>query len=323
MIAVSGLVKRYGSFTAVKDVSFEAGRGEILGLLGPNGAGKTTILRALTGYHAANAGEVVIGGFSITEEPLQVKQILGYLPEQSPLYTELNVYEYLQFICEARAVPGNRRKDAIDRAVVSCNLQDVVKSAIGTLSKGFRQRVGLAQAIIHDPQVLILDEPVSGLDPNQILEIRALIQSLGKEKTVILSSHVMQEIEALCSRVLILNQGRVVAEGTAEEIAGRMHGNDSFRLEIAGAAAQQLEGLIPRIPGYVAHAFLQHHGHSVGFTVTVVRSEEAAGGIFDWAVQHKLRLVQLQPERLRMEEIFTELTSTVNPLKHSSQGADT
>ena len=219
MIEVRKLGKKYGSFEALRGISFSAGPAEVFGFLGPNGAGKTTVMKALAGCHYPSAGEVRINGISVEEEPFETKKLIGYLPENNPLYGDLSPEEYLDFAASARLLFGTEKQRAIDRALSLCNLEERRKQRIDSLSKGFRQRLGLAQAIIHDPPVLILDEPTSALDPNQIIEIRSLIRELGKKKTVILSTHILGEVEALCNRVLILNEGLVAAQGTTEEIA--------------------------------------------------------------------------------------------------------
>ena len=212
MIQVEGLRKRYKEFEAVRGVSFSVGKGRVVGLLGPNGAGKTSIMKVLTGYHRPSEGTAVLNGLNVDDDPVGVKASVGYLPEGVPLYSDMTVGEYLAFVAEARGLPVQDRKTAIKKAAEACGIADMTDVLIEHLSKGYRQRVGLAQAIVHEPPILILDEPTTGLDPNQILEIRSLIRSLGAEKTVILSTHILQEVEALCSEVLILHEGRIVAQ---------------------------------------------------------------------------------------------------------------
>ena len=219
MIDVRNLSKIYGNFEAVKDISFSVGSAEVLGFLGPNGAGKTTVMKALAGCHYPSDGEVRIGGISVEDEPERTKKLVGYLPENNPLYGDLTPDEYLDFIASARLLSGDEKREAVNRALSLCSLEDRRNQRIDSLSKGYRQRLGLAQAIVHDPPVLVLDEPTSGLDPNQIIEIRSLIREFGKNKTVILSTHILQEVEAVCSRLIILNEGCIIAQGTFEEIA--------------------------------------------------------------------------------------------------------
>jgi ABC-2 type transport system ATP-binding protein len=219
MIEVLHLSKKYAGFEAVRDVSFSAARAQVIGFLGPNGAGKTTIMKVLAGYHFPSSGSVTIDGLSAEAETVAVKNRIGYLPENNPLYGDMTPREFLHFAAAARLIRKNERENAVNAAIAACALSRVETQRIESLSKGYRQRLGLAQAIVHDPPILILDEPTSGLDPNQIIEMRELIRRLGKSKTVILSTHILQEVEALCSRVIILNEGCIAAQGTQEELA--------------------------------------------------------------------------------------------------------
>ena len=218
MIQVSNLVKKFGYVTAVDDISFNVEKGEILGFLGPNGAGKTTTMRVLTCFLKATSGKVTIAGHDVLNESIAVRQKIGYLPESAPLYMDMRVDDYLKFIARARGVSKGEYTQRLDNIISSCGVASVIKKNISELSKGFKQRVGLAQAMIHDPEILILDEPTSGLDPIQILEIRNLIQEIGKEKTVILSTHILQEVSAVCSRIIIINNGRLIADGALDSL---------------------------------------------------------------------------------------------------------
>jgi len=218
MIKVEGLTKRYGDVTAIEDLSFQVEKGEIVGFLGPNGAGKTTTMRIITGFLASTDGTVSVSGQDIFEKPMEVKKRIGYLPEQPPLYADMTVAGYLKFVAKIKGVPRSTRADAIDRMVERCGLKDVRKKIIGKLSKGYRQRVGLAQAMIHDPQVLILDEPTIGLDPKQIIEIRELVKSLAGDQTIILSTHILPEVTMICQRCLIIDRGRIVADDSLEAL---------------------------------------------------------------------------------------------------------
>ncbi|MBU0708967.1 ATP-binding cassette domain-containing protein [Patescibacteria group bacterium] len=215
MIKLENVTKKFGQTIAVDKVSFEAKSGEILGFLGPNGAGKTTTMRLITGFMKPDQGEILVDGLNVTTEPVEVKKRIGYLPEDNPLYQYQKVNEYLEFIAGVREVARNER---FDKLIQTCGLVEVISKTIGKLSKGYRQRVGLAAAMLHDPPVLIMDEPTSGLDPNQIVEIRSLIKELGKEKTVILSTHILSEADATCDRVIIINKGRIVGQGTVREL---------------------------------------------------------------------------------------------------------
>jgi ABC-2 type transport system ATP-binding protein len=238
MIEAASLAKRYGAFEAVKGVSFRIEAGQIAGLLGPNGAGKTSLMRILTCYHFPDGGRATVGGHDVAGQPHLVRRSVGYLPEGSPLYPDMKVREYLGFIARVRDLGGALRRQRLEWVVETCGLAAVYSRDIRRLSRGYKQRVGLAQAILHDPPVLVLDEPTSGLDPNQIVEIRALIRDLGRSKTVLLSTHILQEVEAICGRVLIMSAGRLAAQGTAKEIASG--------LDMEGAS---LESLFARLTG--------------------------------------------------------------------------
>ena len=327
MIVVENLSKKYGNFEAVKDVSFSVGRVEVLGFLGPNGAGKTTIMKILTGYHFPSAGQVRIDGISAEEEPEEIKKRIGYLPESNPLYGDLSPDEYLSFAASVRLIPKGERQKAVDKAVSACGLEGYRKQRIDSLSKGYRQRVGLAQAIIHDPPILILDEPTSGLDPNQIIEIRSLIRELGKSKTVILSTHILQEVEAVCSRVLILNEGRIAAQGTTEEIAGTVKGGsrDTWELYIKGAKAEDLAERLSYLGREAREIKIETLADGIirlGFVINVSGddSENSSHGpdgaayspdgelIFDWAVSGGFKILGMSRKKLSLEDMFVKLT---------------
>jgi ABC-2 type transport system ATP-binding protein len=313
MIEVQGLTKRYGRVEAVKDVSFSVGTDQVLGFLGPNGAGKTTIMKILTGYHFPSEGSVLVDGISVQEEPVEVKKRIGYLPESVPLYGDLTVDEYLNFVADARLIPGVERKKAIETSINACGLRSYRSKRIENLSKGYKQRTGLAQAILHDPAILILDEPTSGLDPNQIIEIRSLIKELGKRKTVILSTHILQEVEAVCSQVLILNEGRIAAQGNPEEIAGTMKGGDTWELLLKGADAASVREKLSRIGGELSIGAV--NGRDGGLTAASFfisgRGDESREGerIFDWAVAEGLKILTMTRKKLSLEDIFVKLTS--------------
>ncbi|HHI67714.1 MAG TPA: ATP-binding cassette domain-containing protein, partial [Planctomycetes bacterium] len=221
MIQVENLKKHYGPTQALTGVSFEVPRGEVLGFVGPNGAGKTTTMKILTGFLYPDEGSAKLGGLDVLEQPLEARKLVGYLPESNPLYMEMSVISYLRFAADIRGVEGRYRKAAVEKVVKDCGLEGVRGKDIGELSKGYKQRVGLAQAMIHDPDILILDEPTSGLDPNQIVEIRNLIKKIGQERTVILSTHYLQEVEATCDRVIIIHKGGIVADGKLEDLVSR------------------------------------------------------------------------------------------------------
>ena len=306
MIKVENIDKIYGRFRAVDNVSFHIGKGEIVGLLGPNGAGKTTIMKILTGYHYPTHGTAILNGYSIYDDLLKVKESTGYLPEMAPLYDDLTVNEYLDFMADIRKVPKCRKKTEIDRVIQECGLGPVVNRGIGKLSKGYRQRTGLAQAIIHSPDILILDEPTTGLDPNQIIEIRKLICDIGREKTVILSTHILQEVEAVCNRVLILNHGKIVAQGTPDTIREQVQKDDRFTIEVAGSVdVQSIKALEPVSEILSTEAL---DGKTI-IKISAQKGTDAGAKIFDWAVQNGYRLSALVPEQTSLEDIFRKLTN--------------
>ena len=232
MIEVEHLTKRFGPIVAVDDITFEIRKGEVVGFLGPNAAGKTTTMRLLTCFLPSDSGTARIGGHDIHENPLEIRKQIGYLPENAPLYVDMTVTEYLHFISEIRGIPKESIKSRIDDMIDVCGIKKVIYREIGELSKGFRQRVGLAQTMIHDPDILILDEPTSGLDPNQIVEIRELIKEIGKEKTVILSTHILPEVQATCGRIIIINEGSIAGSGTPEELRSRAEGLETVETTI-------------------------------------------------------------------------------------------
>jgi ABC-2 type transport system ATP-binding protein len=306
MIEVSNLGKRYGTLEAIRGVNFSIKPGEVVGLLGPNGAGKTTIMKILTCYMFPSFGTVTVNGWDIFERPLEIKKLVGYLPENAPLYMDLNVLEYLSFMAESRSLKGNTKTERIEWAVEECGLKSVVYRGIDTISKGFRQRTGLAQAILHDPEILILDEPTMGLDPNQIIEIRELIKRLGKEKTVILSTHILREVEATCGRVLILNEGQIVAKGSPEEINREMKGEVFLDLLLKG---DREPAGIDRVSG--VRDLLKSSSPAEGLhqlRIALLPDSGAEEAVFDWAVKEGYKILSMVPKRLSLEELFIKLT---------------
>ena len=312
MIEVDNLTKRYGRTTAVDGISFVVKKGEILGFLGPNGAGKTTTMRILTCYLPPTEGTARVAGHDVFEEPLEVKRRVGYIPETPPLYQDMDVATFLDFCAKIKGVAKADRRARVDAAMEKCRVGDVRKTLIGRLSKGYRQRVGLAQAILHDPEVLILDEPTSGLDPKQIIETRELIKGLGGEHTIILSTHILPEVSMTCGRVVIINKGKVVAEDTPDNLTHRLRGAGTLRLEVRGDGPAAAEGL-RAVPGVTA---VRPHPPAGG--VTVIEVEAAAGSdvraeLARAVVQKGLDLLALQQVGMSLEEIFLHLTTTEAP----------
>ena len=316
MIEVQNLVKRYGRHTAVDDVSFSVGTGEVVGFLGPNGAGKSTTMNIVTGYLSASSGTVAIDGDNILEAPERCKSRIGYLPENPPLYTDMTVREYLHFVGALKKVPKPQIRSRIDRGLERVGIAEVRDRLIGNLSKGYRQRVGLAQALMGDPELLILDEPTIGLDPHQILEIRSLIQSLGEEHTVILSSHILQEVSAVAKRIIIIHDGRIVADGTPESLSRDFAKEGRIYLRVAGTpqeVQEVLQGLdnigdLQVAPG--------DEPESTEVRVTAGDGTDIRTDIFYALARADKPLLQLQSENLSLEDIF--LKSTMG----SALGAD-
>ena len=305
-IVVENLTKTYGLQKAVNDISFTVKTGEVLGFLGPNGAGKTTTMKAIACYIAPSAGDVRVGGYSVKEKPDEVKRLIGYLPEHNSLYDEMGVIDYLQFVAELYGVPKSKIRDRIIEMVHLTGLQAEKHKKISELSKGYRQRVGLAQALIHDPEVLILDEPTTGLDPNQIVEIRELIKRVGREKTVILSSHILAEVEATCDRILIINKGKIVADGTSEDLRKRSQGSEIIHVGIAGGKNNQIYEQLQALPSVQAVDFVD--AENAVFEVQSHVEQTSTKAVFDMCVQNNWHLTRLTPLETKLEDVFRELT---------------
>jgi ABC-2 type transport system ATP-binding protein len=307
MIEVKNLTKYYGDFLAVNSISFNIEKGEIVGLLGPNGAGKSTTIRMLTTYFAPTSGEIYINGYDIKENPTLVKKFIGYIPEASPLYSEMVVYDYLRFIANIQDVPQDQVEERIEFVVSKCGLTEMVYKKIGELSKGYRQRTGLAHAIIHNPPILILDEPTSGLDPNQIIEIRELIKELGKEKTVLLSSHILSEVQATCNRVIIINKGSIVADGPTNELL--RGGFDSERFILKIKTKDSCESIKSRLSGiegvYGCEVF---DGELKEISLNVARREGIEEKIYTSIKSTDWILYEFKKEIQTLEQIFKQLT---------------
>ncbi len=308
MIQADGLVKRYGSFEAVHGVSFRIDSGSIVGLLGPNGAGKTSLMRILTCYHFPSAGTATVEGFDVSSQPDDVRRSIGYLPENAPLYDDMKTRDSLRFFAEVRGIPASRRRERIDWAVETCGLAPMVGREIRKLSKGYRQRVGLAQAILHDPPVLVLDEPTTGLDPNQIIEIRALIKSLGAKKTVLLSTHILQEVEAMCRRVLIMASGALIAQGTPEEIARDLKEGVVLTVSIKGALPAQSEQALKALPGVRGIASIRAAEERTEIDLALGAGEDPSEAVYDWAVARGLKILEMTRQRATLEQLFSRLT---------------
>lgn len=318
MVEISNLVKTYGSKYALDDISFTVGEGEILGFLGPNGAGKSTTLNILTGYLSANSGVCKIGGIDILEKPDEAKKLIGFLPEQPPLYSDMTVDEYLNFVYELKGCSFNRKKH-IEEVCSVTKLTDVRRRVIAHLSKGYKQRVGIAQALIGNPKVLVFDEPTVGLDPKQIIEVRNLIRTLGREHTVILSTHILSEVQAVCDRIVIINEGKILADEKADNISSAINKNTRYKLKICGPQREVLAAL--RETEGVVHAEVTSEREKDSFTYFV----EAGGTvdirrtIFSLCAGNDWPIIGMAPEGMSLEEVFIKLTDVKNEPKARSR----
>ena len=310
MIEVENLTKRYGRTTAVDGVSFRVQKGEILGFLGPNGAGKTTTMRILTCYLPPTEGTARVAGYDVFQSPLEVKRRVGYIPETPPLYPDMDVEGFLDFCAKIKGVPSASRKAKIDEAVEKTRIGDVRRKLIGQLSKGYRQRVGLAQAILANPDVLILDEPTAGLDPKQIIETRELIKSLGGGHTIVLSTHILPEVSMTCGRVVIINKGKVVAEDTPENLTRRLRGAGALRVDVRGDAAAAAAEAVRSVPGVLSVRARAESPEATTLEVEAEAGRDVRGAIARAVVSRGLDLLALQQVGMSLEEIFLHLTTT-------------
>jgi ABC-2 type transport system ATP-binding protein len=308
MIEVEHLHKSYGPFQAVRDVSFSVEKGEIVGFLGPNGAGKTTTMRILAGFLPPTDGTARIAGFDVFEKSMEARRVLGYLPELPPLYPDLTVRRYLRFVAELKDVPHKEIPSAVGLALEKASLTDVPDRLIRNLSKGYRQRVGLAQALVHNPPVLILDEPTVGLDPGQIVETRKLISSLAGDHTVILSTHILPEVAATCQRVIIIYRGTITAEDTIDKLQGRVSQRASVRVVVKGPR-QEVEVALSEIDGVTQVTPSGTHQNETAFSVEVASETDIREAVFKTVVAGDWTLLELAPQRASLEDVFMKLTT--------------
>ena len=306
MIEVENLTKRYGRATAVDGVSFRVEKGEILGFLGPNGAGKTTTMRILTCYLPPTEGTARVAGYDVFAQPMEVKKRVGYLPESPPLYPDMSVRDYLDFCARIKGVPKSEHRTRVSDAIERCRVGDVRDKLIAKLSKGYRQRVGLAQAILHNPDVLVLDEPTAGLDPKQIIETRQLIHELAGDHTIILSTHILPEVAQTCQRVVIINKGRVVAVDSPANLTRQLSGAETMYVLVDGGDAA---GLLQGIAGVTRVAVADHHGSAVGYEVESASGGDVRRDLARAVVSQGLGLLELRPLRMSLEEVFLQVTT--------------
>jgi gliding motility-associated transport system ATP-binding protein len=309
LIEVQGLTKLYGERPAIRDVTFSVPRGQVLGFLGPNGAGKSTTLRILTGYTGATSGSATVDGFDVLRHSLEVRRRVGYLPETTPLYNEMRVEGFLDHICKLRGIRPSRRRARIDDAIESCGLEERRGEIIGRLSRGLRQRVGLAQAIVHEPEALILDEPTAGLDPGQTRETRELIKQLGRRHTVILSSHILSEVEATCERVLIINQGQLVADGAPGKLAQRLGSGKRHEVEmVVRGEAAAVDEAVRGVAG-VDEVTVSAEGEDAVRVVAVTAAADLREKLSRAVILAGFGLLEVQERTLSLEDVFLQLTS--------------
>ncbi len=309
MIEVKHLSRNFGAVQAIQDISFEVQKGEIVGFLGPNGAGKTTTMRILTGYIPATSGTAKVAGFDVQEESLEVRKRIGYMPENPPVYADMTVDQYLDFVAKIKGVDGKVRKKKVDEAMEKVGITDVRKRLIKHLSKGYRQRVGLAQALVHDPEVLILDEPTIGLDPKQIREVRTLIKGLAGQHTVILSTHILPEVSMTCQRVIIINKGKVVAEDTPDNLTARLAGNERLVMEVEGPADTVTQTL-QAVPGVQNISVDRANGDGrVQLTVESSAGTDLRKELARTVVNNGWGLLELRPVEMSLEDVFLHLVT--------------
>jgi ABC-2 type transport system ATP-binding protein len=312
VIEVQHISKRYGRVTAVEDVSFRVERGEILGFLGPNGAGKTTTMRILTGYMPPTEGRAMIAGFDIFDHPIEAKRRTGYLPETPPLYPDMTVREYLNFVARIKGVASKERRDRVDAVMRRTRIADMADRHCAKLSKGYRQRVGLAQALIHNPDVLILDEPTAGLDPKQIIETRELIRGLAGDHTIVLSTHILPEVSQTCQRVVIINKGRVVAVDTPDNLTARLRGAEALYVQVDAGGADAA-GALAAVPGVIRVAESETRGALASYEVESERGVDIRRDVARAIVTGGWGLLELRPMRMSLEDVFLQVTTEEQP----------
>ena len=307
MIKVENLSKSYGDIKAVKSINFELNEGEIVGFLGANGAGKSTTLKVMTGYLTPTSGNVYVNELDIQTNTLEIQKQIGYLPELNPLYPEMRVYDLLEFTGNIRNITGKAFKNSLARVIEQCGLKGVIHRMISECSKGYKQRIGLACAMIHDPKILILDEPVTGLDPNQIVEIRNLIKDLGTEKLVLMSSHILQEIQATVNRIIIIHKGEIVADGTNEELMSGFMGNTKLTLEIKNAEDSTVKALTEKIPSISLVDTTTKNGSQI-LHLEYPKEKDPREELFQYAIDSNWVVIEMTPHSVNLESIFRTLT---------------
>jgi len=326
MIKVEGLTKRYARNVAVDNISFDVQKGQVVGFLGPNGAGKTTTMRVLTCFMPPTTGSANVAGFDVLEHPMEVKRRIGYLPESPPLYPEMEVVEYLTFVGKLKGLAGSDLKTRVGEVLQRCAISDVPNRLISKLSKGYRQRVGLAQAIIHNPDVLILDEPTAGLDPKQIIETRELIKGLAGSHTIVLSTHILPEVEQICEHVIIINKGKVVATDTVHNLTNRLRGSEAVSVEVEGRDGaldlQMVQQRLEQVPGVSRVIHKENRDHRTRFEVESLQGRSVRADLARAVVEAGWNLNELHAISVSLEEIFLQLTGAPASIIDESKGAE-
>jgi ABC-2 type transport system ATP-binding protein len=321
VIEVSGVTKQFGRFVAVRDLAFTVSRGEVLGFLGPNGAGKTTTMRILTGFIPPTTGTARVAGHDVVRDPLAAKRKTGYLPESPPLYPEMSVADYLDFVARIKGVPSGRRKSRVAETIERCALTEVRETLTGKLSKGYRQRVGLAQALVHDPEVLILDEPTAGLDPKQINQTRDLIRSLGGSHTIVLSTHILPEVSMTCDRVVVIHRGRVVASGTTESLTEKFGGETALEVTVAGPE-ERASSLLLELPGVLKIETVRRGNGWVSLRLEVRSGDDARSEISRRIVGAGFGLLGLREEGMTLEDVYLRIISSEEHGERGDEGIE-
>ena len=307
MIKIENLTKHYGDVKAVRSISFDLNDTEIVGFLGANGAGKSTTLKMMTGYLTPTNGNVFVDNKNIKDHSIEIQKMIGYLPELNPLYSEMKVYNYLKFHAEIRGINGHQFEKSLEKVVLECGLKGVVHKNISNCSKGYKQRIGLAAAMIHDPKILILDEPVTGLDPNQIVEIRQLIKRLGKQKLVLMSSHILQEIQATVDRIIIIHNGQIVADGTSNELISDSKGLNQLEIEVLNSKKSDIKNMKAKIPSISIKSIVSND-KSNKVVLEHQNSSDPREDVFNYAVEKKWTLIHMNTTKRNLEDIFRNLT---------------
>tara|TARA_B100000700_G_C14876288_1_gene775825 strand:+ start:47 stop:997 length:951 start_codon:yes stop_codon:yes gene_type:complete len=309
LLRVDNLSKNYGHVKAVKAISFELNKGQIVGFLGANGAGKSTTLKVITGYLSPTTGNVFLDDKNIIDNHFEIQKEIGYLPELNPLYTDMKVHDYLQFHAEIRGIIDNDFREALTRVVKDCGLQGIIHRTVGNCSKGYKQRIGLAAAMIHDPKILILDEPVTGLDPNQIVEIRQLIKKLGQEKIVLMSSHILQEIQATVDRIIIIHDGEIVADGTNDELIENSKGTTKLKMVISDADDESIQNIKATVPSITVQSSVTNEDKMKEIILDYPSTSDPRKDIFQYAVENKWVIYEMAASKNNLESIFRDLTN--------------